>query len=259
MFMRLLHFHTVMFLATLLGLWSFNSVLAAPTKKVPASRAIVSEETVEKPAGSTDIQTAESDVDSVVEVPLDALPETKPNDTEDAEEGATEGGEENADVIRNQMPPPPVMRDFSKLPAPVQRMRELIIEAAKKGEIEALRSLLGIGETATTVSIGGLEGDPIEFLKETSGDPEGVELLAILIEVLEAGYVHLDEGNEDELFIWPYFYAWPLDKLTPPMKVELFRILTAGDLEDSESSGRYIFYRAGIKPDGRWDFFVAGD
>ena len=59
--------------------------------------------------------------------------------------------------------------------------------------------------------------------------------------------------------IWPYFFAWPFDKLTPQMKVELYRILTAGDVLDSVDFGGYIFYRVGIRPNGKWDFFVAGD
>ena len=125
--------------------------------------------------------------------------------------------------------------------------------------LEDLRQLIGTGETATTLSIGGLEGDPITYLKETSGDAEGYELLAILLEVLEAGFVHVDAGTDAEMYIWPYFFAWPFEKLTPPMRVELFRILTAGDVQDSADFGGYIFYRAGIRPDGRWDFFVAGD
>jgi len=175
----------------------------------------------------------------------------KPNDSEQ------ETIEE--DAARNQGPPPEVQRDLTKLPEPVRRMRELILEAAVSGDLEKLRNLVGIGETATTLSIGGLEGDPIDFLKEASGDEEGYEILAILTEVLEAGYVHLDKGEDEELYVWPYFFAWPIDKLSPPQKVELFRVLTAGDVEDSRSFGGYVFYRVGIKPDGTWSFFVAGD
>ena len=50
-----------------------------------------------------------------------------------------------------------------------------------------------------------------------------------------------------------------MDKLSPPQKVELFKLVTAGDYEDMQAFGAYIFYRAGITPEGRWIFFVAGD
>lgn len=232
------------------GLLNASSIAFAATE-VPSERIIAPDD---DPANTKTDPSDESDEDSPSKIPVDALP-TIESDTAKPET------DENppAQDTRENMPPPTVMRDISKLPEPVRRMRELILETAKKGDVEKLRSLIGLGETATTLSIGGLEGDPIKYLKEASGDNEGFEILAILIEVLEAGYVHVDEGEDDELYIWPYFFAWPLEKLTPEMKVELFRILTAGDVEDSQNFGGYVFYRVGIKPNGQWSFFVAGD
>lgn len=154
---------------------------------------------------------------------------------------------------------PEIMRDLSKLPFPVRRMRELILEAALSGDIEKLRPLIGFGDDVTMLSFGGIEEDPLDFLKSLSGDKEGHEILAILSEVLEAGYVRMDVGSEQELYVWPYFFGWPLDKLTPEQKVELYRLVTFGDYEDMEDFGAYIFYRLGITPRGRWQFFVAGD
>jgi hypothetical protein len=171
--------------------------------------------------------------------------------------------EPDIDVTRPNVEPgapaPEILYDLDRLPEPVQRMRELILEACLSGDIERLRPLIGSGETATHLSLGGFEGDPIEFLKELSGDGEGHEILAILAEVLEAGYVHLDVGTPAEMYVWPYFFAVPLDALTPPQRVELFRLVTAGDYEDMRTYGAYIFYRVGITPEGRWAFFVAGD
>jgi hypothetical protein len=138
-------------------------------------------------------------------------------------------------------------------------MHRLMLEATKSGDIEKLRPLIGLGDDATQLSFGGVDGDPVSFLKGLSGDPEGQEILAILEEVLSAGYVHLDAGTAEELYVWPYFFAIPLDKLTPPQRVELFKIVTASDYDDMKAFGSYIFYRVGIDPEGRWAFFVAGD
>lgn len=154
---------------------------------------------------------------------------------------------------------PEIRRDLSSLPFPVRRMRELILEATLSGDIEKLRPLIGYGVDVTMLSLGGIEEDPLNFLKSLAGDENGHEILAILAEVLESGYVLMDEGTDEELYVWPYFFAWPLDKLTPPQKVELYRLVTYGDYEDMESFGAYIFYRLGITPRGRWRFFVAGD
>lgn len=152
-----------------------------------------------------------------------------------------------------------VSYDLTKLPEPVERMRELIIEAATKGNVEGLRPLLGVGSSRTELSIGGFEGDPIEFLKDTSGDGQGRELLAILLDIFQTGYAHLDAGEPTELYLWPYFYSVPIDSLDDRQMVELFRVITAGDYEDMQAFGSYIFYRTAISPDGQWKFFVAGD
>jgi len=155
-------------------------------------------------------------------------------------------------------PPPAVEYDLSKLPEPVRQMRDRILTAARTGAIDALRPLLGTGATMTDV--GGDAGtDPIDFLKSLSGDPDGREILAILVDILNAGYVHLNAGTPNEIYAWPYFFAYPINKLTPPQMVELFEIMTAGDFEDMKSYGAYIFYRVGITPDGKWRFFVAGE
>ncbi len=102
------------------------------------------------------------------------------------------------------------------------------------------------------------EEDVIDFLKSLSGDEDGREVLAIITDLLDTGYVHLNVGQQNEVYVWPYFYAMPLDKLTPPQIVELFQIVTAGDFEDMKKAGGYIFYSIGIGPDGSWRFFTAG-
>lgn len=154
---------------------------------------------------------------------------------------------------------PEVSYDLEALPFPTRRMHELILEATKSGDIEKLRTYIGTGDTSTMLSLGGFDGDPIDFLKQESGDENGHETLAILQDILESGYVHLDKGTDRELYVWPYFFAYPLEKLTAPQMVELFRIVTYGDFQDMKDFGGYIFYRAGITPSGRWTFFVAGD
>ncbi|MEM8539978.1 MAG: hypothetical protein AAGF25_03395 [Pseudomonadota bacterium] len=152
-----------------------------------------------------------------------------------------------------------ILYDTEILPVPVKRMRELIMEAARSGDLEELRVLMGTGANITQLAFGDIEGDPIEYLRSGAGDEEGHEMLAILLEVMEAGYVRFDAGTSNELYVWPYFYAVALETLTPKQRVELFKLVTAGDYEDMLSFGAYIFFRVGITPEGRWLFFVAGD
>lgn len=219
----------------------------------------------------------------------DAPPDTAPDDAgegdvadDSGEDGAGEEGEApdadtpaggeasgkdesdgDDDTIAN--PPrgdarlPEIITDLEAAPFPVRKMRELILEAARAGDIEKLRPYIGYGDDVTMLSLGGYEEDPIRFLQSLSGDAEGHEILAIITEILEAPFVRLDAGTDREVYVWPYFYAYPFDKLTPEQRVDLFRIITYGDFEEMAAFGSYIFYRLGITPEGRWRFFVAGD
>jgi hypothetical protein len=201
--------------------------------------------------------------DSTTSPPAEAEPaapvepdEAAPDDEAPDHEGSPDAARPDVDP---DAPIPEIVYNLDRLPEPVRRMHDLLVEASKTGDVEKLRPLLDTGEEGTQLSLGGTDGDPIALLRGESGDKEGIEILAILEEVLSAGYVHMDPGTPNEMYVWPYFFAVPLEKLTAGQKVELFKIITAGDYEEMKSYGSYIFYRVGITPEGRWSFFVAGD
>ena len=174
-------------------------------------------------------------------------------------EPADETPATNGNAAEEPEEPAEILDDISKAPEPVRRMRELIVEAAASGDIERLRPLLGKGVTETQVSMVESEEGPVETLKGQSGDPDGIEVLAILLDVLATGFAHLGKGTADEMYVWPYFAEKPLATLPPPEKVDLLRIVTAGDFADMQEFGSYNFYRVGITPDGQWKFFVTGE
>ncbi|MER8443524.1 hypothetical protein NKH52_10000 [Mesorhizobium sp. M1066] len=186
-------------------------------------------------------------------------PASQPTAPAEAEPDSPADGGVTGPRVDPETPVPEVVYDLGKLPEPVRRMHDLIVEACKGGDIEKLRPLIGTGDSMTQISLTDIDGDAIAFLKGLSGDPDGQEILAILEEVLNAGYVHLDAGTPQELYVWPYFFALPLEKLDAKQRVELFKIVTAGDFNDMKQFGAYIFYRVGITPAGQWSFFVAGD
>lgn len=172
---------------------------------------------------------------------------------------APHDGKEAAEAPASATTPLPEIRYGAEgLPKPVARLREQILEAARSGEVEKLLPVLESNEMPPMLSLDTI-GDPIDFLKQSSGDAEGRELLAILTEILEAGWVHVDVGTPQEMYVWPYFARYRLDALTPPQLVELYRIVTAADMEEMRAIGVYIFYRVGIGPDGTWHYFVAGE
>ena len=161
-------------------------------------------------------------------------------------------------VLSPGMPLPEIGYDPSKLPVPVARLRQQIIDAAATGDPEKLRPIIEADSEPPQLSFDDVS-DPIAFLKSSSGDEGGREILAILTEVLEAGYVHVGVGTKDDMYVWPYFAYYPVDKLTPRQMVELFKLVYAGDYEDMKNYGGYLYYRVGIAPDGRWRFFISGE
>ncbi|MFN4167605.1 MAG: hypothetical protein ACK4HD_04820 [Pannonibacter phragmitetus] len=195
--------------------------------------------------------------------PEDLLPDAPvESGAEDADpaEGAEspEEGQSSETSPQNQLPVPEVHYGPEGLPAPVARMRDQLLEAARSGDIERMRMVLEGNEMMPTLSLAEI-GDPIEYLKNSSGDGQGQEILAILLDVMEAGWVHVDAGTPQEMYIWPYFARYPFDKLTPAQKVEMYRVVTAADFAEMDAYGAWLFYRVGIGPDGTLHYFVAGE
>ena len=124
--------------------------------------------------------------------------------------------------------------------------------------IDALRPIFGGQRVAPIVAPFQAVPDAVAHLRLQSGDPDGREILAILLELLEGGHVKVGEGST-QTFVWPYFAEVPLNELKPQHMVELYRILTSIDVEELERQGRYTFFRVGIAADGRVRYFSAGE
>ncbi|MEZ5799341.1 MAG: hypothetical protein R3D29_01055 [Nitratireductor sp.] len=147
----------------------------------------------------------------------DAAPQTEPDDG-DTTPLPGHSLSEQFRSRKTEAEIPEIQTDLSKLPFPARKMRELLLEAARSGDIEKLRPYIGEGNDKTILSFGGLEQDPIEFLKDASGDGKGYEILAILIDLLETGFVRVEPDSENELYVWPYFFALPIEKAHPCAK-----------------------------------------
>jgi hypothetical protein len=236
--------------ALLTGL-AFFALVHAPLAAAPASRPVQTE-TIIIPPDSADTVTPGIPPETPVEQAPDPQTPGAPSP-----ETATPPEEPVPPVTDNE-PLPTIEYDVDKLPAPVKRLREQIIEAATSGDVDKLKPI--IDANGEPPQFGYTEADdPLAYLKNQSGDPEGREILAILLEIIQAGYVHVDVGTTEEMYVWPYFARYPLSKLNGPQMVELFKIITAGDYDDMKTDGTYSFYRVGITPNGVWSYFLSGD
>ncbi|MCV6574529.1 MAG: hypothetical protein OIF58_02245 [Cohaesibacter sp.] len=157
------------------------------------------------------------------------------------------------------IPLPEIHYDITKAPKGVQRMHESLLSAAKSGDMAKMRQAIEMNEMPPILGYEEAGSDPLAALYGMSGDSEGSEILAIMSEILEAGYVIQNKGTPQELYLWPYFADYPLAQLTKSQRVELFRLITAGDYAEMQTLGHYIFYRLGIGPDGTWHYLTAGD
>ena len=257
--MRMRHRSVVIGLGLLVG-------LAPPLAAAPSSRLVPTETIILPDGGATaSALTGETSAPTGGATPGgDPTAPTGDSPTPDqptappADAGPAKPPPPGAIVTPDENAIPDVEYDLAKLPEPVRRLREQIIEAAATGDPEKLRPIIDANGEPPTLSLND-SGDPIAFIKSQSGDPEGREILAILTEVLEAGYVHVDAGTPDEVYLWPYFARFPVDKLSPRQLVELFKLVYAGDYEDMKAYGSYSYYRVGIAPNGTWKFFMAGD
>lgn len=153
---------------------------------------------------------------------------------------------------------PAIERDPSILPDRVAAMRERIIEAAKSGDPEKLRIAIERNEVPP-VMVRGAKGDGVKLLTGKSGDPEGREVLARLLDILDAPFVHIETGKPQEMYVWPAFAELPLDSLTPEETVELYRVAPLTVVKESREKKKYLGDRIGIGPDGTWHYFLSGE
>jgi hypothetical protein len=149
---------------------------------------------------------------------------------------------------------PDVLRDASVLPPEVRRMREAITGAAMSGDIEALRIPIQMNEIPPVFGKEKIT-DAVAFLKQRSGDGEGREMLAILVQLFRTGFVRKYAGTPNEMIVWPYFAETPLDKLTPSQQVELLTLVPPARVKEMRAKGKYDGYRIGISAKGVWHYF----
>jgi hypothetical protein len=234
---------------TMSPVWSATDSRVVTTETIAVSPEQAAEPPITEPptdqAAPTDDAAPADEAAPADDAPADAAPSDDPDATLPT-------------APKIPMEVPVVEYDLTKLPKPVARLREQIIEAATSGDPEKLRPIIDANGEPPVFGPSDT-GDPIGYLKLQSGDDGGREILAILIEVLDAGYVHVDVGTPDEMYVWPYFARYPLDKLTPPQLVELFKLVFAGDYQDMLADGVYSYFSAGISPDGTWRYFQSGD
>ena len=139
----------------------------------------------------------------------------------------------------------------SGLPAAVEKTRAALLAAAESGDYEELRPV--VPETAFEYTFGSpVQGGPLAYWREIERTT-GERPLEALADVLRMPYT-LSRG----IYVWPF--AYDVASLSDLTAHERELLATLGPLESVFVEGTgYLGWRAGIRPDGSWVFFVAGD
>ena len=137
------------------------------------------------------------------------------------------------------------------LPGAVEKTRRALLAAAESGDYEEFRSL--VPQAGFEYTFGSpVQGGPIGYWRELERTT-GQRPLEALAQVLRMPYT-LSRG----LYVWPFAYdVASLADLTTHER-ELLAPLGPLDSVFVEGTG-YVGWRAGIRPDGTWVFFVSGD
>jgi hypothetical protein len=133
----------------------------------------------------------------------------------------------------------------SGLPEAVEEKRAEILAAAQSGDPEAVAELADPEGFEYTFG-GPFPGGPAAFWRQEA--ESGQDPLEALATILQLPYT-LASGT----YVWPFAYDKTVDTITDYER-ELLE-----PLEFTFAGEGYLGWRAGITPDGRWIFFVAGD
>lgn len=153
---------------------------------------------------------------------------------------------------------PVLLADPAKLPEKVAAMRDSILAAARTGSIEALRTPLEWNEMKPEIS-GGPAPDPIAYWQRQSGDGEGRQILAILLELLETPPAVVGAGTPAERYVWPGFAEVDLATLPPPLEVQLYRLVSPAEAKTMRERKVWSWWRLTIGADGTWHGFLKAE
>jgi hypothetical protein len=138
-------------------------------------------------------------------------------------------------------------REETAPPDVVLRKRAAMLAAATESDYDALAQLADPTEFEYTFGEQ-VDGGPAAYWRQAVS--RGEEPPAAALEAILRLPYTLSRG----IYVWPFAYDKTEDQLTSYERVLLRPLGSAGAFADG-----YLGWRAGIRPDGRWVFFVAGD
>jgi hypothetical protein len=138
------------------------------------------------------------------------------------------------------------------LPRSVAEKRRAILTAAEESDYDALAALIDPQQVEYTFG-SPVDGGPAAYWRQIQATTDE-RPLEVLHAILQMPYT-----TERGIYVWPFAFDKDLKTLTAAERAMLHTIMTPRELRQMEQFGGYIGWRAGIRPDGRWIYFVSGD
>ena len=145
----------------------------------------------------------------------------------------------------------PTTATRDELPPVVARKRDAIVTAARAFDYERLEMLL---DPKTFTYSFGVSGDPVGYWRRLEDEGEVPILGDYLPVVLSAPW-----AKSGHVYAWPSAYAKSPSEWVAEDRQWLRNLYTDEEIRQFERAGNYVGWRAGIRGDGKWLFFVAGD
>jgi hypothetical protein len=145
------------------------------------------------------------------------------------------------------------------LPGPVARTRAAILASLAAKDYEGLEKLIPADGFTYTYGAA-FEGGPIAYWKEAAANGPD-DPFQRLEAVLQLPYTLVEDAVVEDEYVWPFAYDRLPEDLTAEERADLVAAgaITQDQLDQMMSLGHYLGWRAGIRSDGTWIFFVAGD
>jgi hypothetical protein len=138
-----------------------------------------------------------------------------------------------------------------QVPAAVAAKREAIVSAARAMDYDRLRTLLDSAHFSYSF---GESGDPVGYWRRLEEEGE-VPILGDYLPVILSG-PFARRGN---IYVWPRAYAKKPSEWSAAERRWLKNLYSEQEIQGFERAGAYLGWRVGIRKDGTWLFFVAGD
>ncbi len=138
-----------------------------------------------------------------------------------------------------------------ELPPAVAKKRDAIVVAARGFDYDRLETLL---DRKTFSYSFGDSGDPVGYWRRLEEEGE-VPILGDYLPVILSAPV----AKRGDVYVWPSAFGKSPSTWTAKDRQWLTNLYTEQEIRAFERAGNYLGWRVGIRNDGKWLFFVAGD